>query len=166
MNKYIHKDVVLTAVVHWGILLSFTKVWYVSNFSKSLFSFLNLLRLIPGVEAKINCSYSEALLFVWLKDCSPQVEVKSRKTKENGISHLWQNSLHSSDEGNPHIKTNLHTGCFRKIAKKRGTQIASWAHIYIWRLALIELEINNIVFPIFFSFIHGVWHRLNWKSTT
>ena len=31
--------------------------------------------------------------------CSPQVEVKSRKTKENGISHLRGNSPHSSDKG-------------------------------------------------------------------
>ena len=55
----------------------------------------------------------------------PQVEVKSGKAKENGISHLRENDPHSSDEGNPYIKTNLHTGCFRKIAKKRGTDIAS-----------------------------------------
>ena len=69
---------------------------------------MSLLRLLPGVEAKINCSYSEALLFVWLKGCSPEVEVKSRKTKENGISHLRENGPHSSDEWNPYIKTNLH----------------------------------------------------------
>ena len=83
----------------------------------------------PG--AKINYSYAEALLFVWLKGCSPQTEVKSRKTKENGIFHLRENDPHSSDEGNPYVKTNLHTGCLRKIANKRGTQIASWAHIYM-----------------------------------
>ena len=77
----------------------------------------------PG--AKINYSYAEALLFVWLKDCSPQVEVKSRKTNKNGMSHLREKGPHSSDEGNPYIKTNLHTGYLRKIAKKRGTQIAS-----------------------------------------
>ena len=63
--------------------------------------------------------------------CSPQVEVKSKKTKENGISHIWENGPHSSDKGNPYIKTNLHTGCLRKIAKKWGTQIASSAHIYM-----------------------------------
>ena len=63
------------------------------------------------------------------KCCSPQVEVKSRKTKENGSSHIRENGPHSSDKENPYIKTNLHTGCLRKIAKKRGTQIASRAHI-------------------------------------
>ena len=83
----------------------------------------------PG--AKINYSCAEALLFVWLKGCSRQTEVKSRKLKENGIFHLRENDPHSSDEGNPYIKTNLHTGCLRKIANKRGTQIASWAHIYM-----------------------------------
>ena len=31
---------------------------------------LNLFRLLPGVEAKVNYSYSEALLFVWLRACS------------------------------------------------------------------------------------------------
>ena len=78
-----------------------------------------------GGGGKINYSYAEALFFVWLKGCSPQVEVKSRKTKENGLSHLQQNGPHSSDEGNPYIKTNLHTGCLRRIAKRQGTQIAS-----------------------------------------
>ena len=51
--------------------------------------------------------------------------IKSRKTKENGISHLRENGPHSSDERNPYIKTNLYTGCLRKIAIKRGTQITS-----------------------------------------
>ena len=55
----------------------------------------------------------------------PQTEVKSWKTKENGIFHLQENGPHSSDEGNPYIQTNLHTGCLRKIADKWGTQIAS-----------------------------------------
>ena len=45
-------------------------IYYVSNFSKWLLSFLNHLRPLPGVEAKIYCSYSEALLFVWLRACS------------------------------------------------------------------------------------------------
>ena len=45
--------------------------------------------------------------------------------EENVIPHLLENGPHSSDEGNPYIKSNLHTGCFRKIAKKRGTRIAS-----------------------------------------
>ena len=101
--------------------MSFAKVEYLSNLSKSLLSFLNLLRLLPGVEAELNCSYSEALLFVLLKGCSTQVEVKSRKTKENELSHLRENGSHSSDEGNPYIKTNLHTGCLRKIAKEKAT---------------------------------------------
>ena len=48
---------------------------------------------LPRVEAKINYSYSEALFFVRLKGCSLQVEVKSRKTKENGISHLRETAL-------------------------------------------------------------------------
>ena len=85
----------------------------------------------PPPRDKINYSYAEALIFVWLKGCCPQTEVKSRKTKENGIFHLRENGPHSSDEGNPYIKTNLHMGCLRKIANKRGTQIASWAHIYM-----------------------------------
>ena len=38
---------------------------------------------------------------------------------------------YSLPRGNPYIKTNLHTGCFRKIATKWGTQIASCAHIYM-----------------------------------
>ena len=60
-------------------------------------TFLNLLRLLPGVEAKINYSYAETLLFVSLKGCLP-AEVKSRKTKENGISHLRENGPRLSEE--------------------------------------------------------------------
>ena len=78
----------------------------------------------PRISELPQGSYNQAL-----KGCSPQVEVKSRKTKENGKPA--GNGPHSSDGGNPYIKTNLHTGCFRKIAKKRGTQIASCAHIYM-----------------------------------
>ena len=48
---------------------------------------------LPGVEVKINYSYAESLLFVCLKGCSQQVEVKSGKTKENGISHLRKTAL-------------------------------------------------------------------------
>ena len=88
----------------------------------------------PPPPPPINYSYAEALLFVWLKGCSSQVEVNSRKTKENGISHLRENGPHSSDEGNPYIKTNLHTGCLRKIAKK-GEHKSPPEHTFIWRLA-------------------------------
>ena len=38
--------------------------------------------------------------FCMTKRLSPQVEVKSRKTKENGISHIQGNGSHSSYEGN------------------------------------------------------------------
>ena len=40
--------------------------------------------------SQINYSYEETLLFVSLKGCPP-VEVKSRKTKENEVSHLRGN---------------------------------------------------------------------------
>ena len=84
-----------------------------------------------GGGSKINYSYAESLLFVWLNGCSTQVEVKSRKTKENGISNIQENDIHLSDEGNTYIKTNLHIRCLRKIIKKRGTQIVSWTNIYM-----------------------------------
>ena len=38
--------------------------------------------------------------FCMTKRLSPQVEVKSRKTKENGIPHIQENGSHSSYEGN------------------------------------------------------------------
>ena len=87
---------------------------------------------------KTNFNFNLLKFFEWhswatmqaLKGCSPQVEVKSRKIKENGISPT-NGKPHSSNGGNPYTKTNLYTGCFRKIAKKRGTQIASCAHIYM-----------------------------------
>ena len=49
------------------------------------------------MEAKINHSYAETLFFVSIKGCSP-VEVKFRKTKENGISHLRENGPQLSEE--------------------------------------------------------------------
>ena len=38
--------------------------------------------------------------FCMMTRLSSQVEVKSRKTKENGISHIRENGSHSSYEGN------------------------------------------------------------------
>ena len=52
---------------------------------------------LPCEEAKINYSYTETLLFVSLKGCPP-VEVKSRKTKENGISHMRENGPQLSED--------------------------------------------------------------------
>ena len=52
---------------------------------------------LPGVESKINYSYAETLLFVSLKGC-PSVEVKSRKTKENGISYLRESGRQLLEE--------------------------------------------------------------------
>ena len=71
------------------------------------------------------------------------MKVKSRKTKENGISHLRETALiHQTGE----ILTSKLTfiqGVSEKLLKKRGTQIASCAHIYL-----------------------AFQHSLNWKSTT
>ena len=55
----------------------------------------------PCTEAKLtpaSVSFPEAMSCPGsckqaLKGCSPQVEVKSRKTKENGISHLREMAL-------------------------------------------------------------------------
>ena len=52
---------------------------------------------LPGVEAKINYSDAETLLSVSLKGCPP-VKVKSRKTKENGISHLRESGPQLSEK--------------------------------------------------------------------
>ena len=38
---------------------------------------------------------------------------------------MRENGPHSSDEGNPYIKTNLHTGCLRKIANQRFRRVDS-----------------------------------------
>ena len=50
-----------------------------------------------------NINYSihmQKLCFLYDEKAVPQVEVKSRKTKENGISHIRENGSHSSYEGN------------------------------------------------------------------
>ena len=69
-------------------------------------------------RGKMNCSYAEALRFVWLRGCSRQVKVKSRKTKENWVSHFRENGPQLSDKGNPYIENILQTGCPRKISRK------------------------------------------------
>ena len=92
-------NIVLKGAVHRRIFCHLQKFsMRASDFSNWLLSFLNLLRLLPGVEVKINYSYAETLLYVWLKGCSQQVEVKPRKTKENGISHLQENGPQLSDQ--------------------------------------------------------------------
>ena len=113
----------------WAI---FTRcISFTGPFSKWLLSVLNLLRLLPGVEAKINYSYAEALLFVWLKGCSSQVEVNSKKTKEYRISHLLENGSHSSDEGNPYVKTTLHTfHVLEKLLKTGNTNRLLSTHLF------------------------------------
>ena len=102
--------------------------------TKHIYHFAMKVPPLPTPGAKIDYSYEDALLFVSLKGCSPQVEVKSRKTKENGISHLQENGPYSSDKGNPYIKTNLHSGCLRKIAKN-GEYKWPPEHTFIWCLA-------------------------------
>ena len=95
-----------------------------------MLSFLNVLRLLPGVEAKVYYSYSEALLFCMTKRLIPASRGKASEDKR---------------------KWNLppaHTECFRKIAKN-GEHKLPPEHTFIWRLAEIELEINNTVFPIY-----------------
>ena len=55
----------------------------------------------PPGGGNINYSiHMQKLCFCMTKRLSPQVEVKSRKTKENGISHILENGSHSSYEGN------------------------------------------------------------------
>ena len=49
--------------------------------------------------------------FCMMKRLSPQVEVKSWKTKENGISHIQEYGSHSSYEGN-------HGSFFRKFSSE------------------------------------------------
>ena len=63
-----------------------------------------------------------------------QVEVKSRKTKANGVSDFRQNVPHSSDEGNPYMKTNLHTGVSEKLLKNEEHKSAP-EYTFVWRLA-------------------------------
>ena len=65
------QDSTKMTIAHWGILLLFATVYYL--FSKWLSSFLNLLRILPGVEAKVYQPYS-VLLFVWPKGCFLQVK--------------------------------------------------------------------------------------------
>ena len=62
--------------------------------------------------------------------CSPQVEVKSRKTKENGISHLRRNSPHSSDKGILTSKPIFTQGVSEKLLTKANTNFFLSAHLY------------------------------------
>ena len=69
--------------------------------------------------------------FCMTKRLSPQVEVKFRKTKENGIS---QTALIHHTKEIINIETNLHTGYLRKVAKKREHKSPP-RHTFMWHLA-------------------------------
>ena len=64
----------------------------------------------------------------------PQVEVKSRKTKESGISHLRENGPHSSDEGILVSKPIFIQGV-SEILLKHGEHKSPPEHTFIWCLA-------------------------------
>ena len=82
-----------------GFFLSFAKVKYACiRFLQMIVIFPESSQTFTGVEVKINYSYAETLLFVSLKGCSQQVEVKPGKTKENGTSHLQENGPQLSDQ--------------------------------------------------------------------
>ena len=59
--------------------------------------------------------------------------------------------------GNPYIKTNLHTGCFRKITKN-GEHKSPPVHTFIWRFSIVSIgnQQNYAVFPIF----SNIWDTL------
>ena len=83
----------------------------------------------------------QKLCFLYDQKAVPRKK-KEDKRKWN-LSPL-ENGPHSSDEGNRYIKTNLHTGCLKKVLKKRRTQIAGLLSTHLY----------------------GVLHGLNWKLTT
>ena len=57
----------------------------------------------------------------------------------------------SSDERNPYVRTNLHTGCLKRSQKTGNTNRLLSTHLRC--LAQFGLEINNVVFPIFSKFL-------------
>ena len=71
-----------------------------------------------------------------LKGCSPQVEVKSRKTKENGISHLRETALiHQTGE----IFTSKPTfiqGVSEKLVKDNEHKSPP-VHTFTWRFSIV-----------------------------
>ena len=71
-----------------------------------------------------------------LKGCSPQVEVKSRKTKENGISHMWETAIIRQTR---EILTSIPTfiqGVSEKLLKN-GEHKLPPVHTFIWRFSIV-----------------------------
>ena len=79
-----------------------------------------------------------------------QVEVKSRKTKENGIPHLRENGPHSCRRGKSLHQNQPSEGVSGKLLKI-GEHKSPPERTFIWRLAQFELEINNVMFPTFLA---------------
>ena len=98
-----------------------------------MLSFLNLLRLLPGVEAKINYLYAKALLFCMTKRLFPASRGKAQEDKRKGISHLREYGPHSSDEGNFYIKPTFMQGVSEKLLKN-GEHKSIPEHTFIWHL--------------------------------
>ena len=84
-----------------------------------------------GNELAVQGSCEQAL-----KSCSPQVEVKSKKTKENGISHLRETALiHQTGE----ILTSKPTfiqGVSEKLLKNEEHKSPP-VHTFIWRFSIV-----------------------------
>ena len=83
------------------------------------------------------------------KGRSPQVEVKSTKTKENGISYLLEKALIHQTREILTPKPTFIIGVSEKLLKN-GEHKSPPVHTFIWRF---ELEIINAVFPIFSNFL-------------
>ena len=73
--------------------------------------------------------------FCMTKRLSPQVEVKPRKTKENGIFHIRENVSHSSLRRKSLTLKPISTQGISEKLLKNGKHKSPPRHTFMWRLA-------------------------------
>ena len=119
-------------------------IQYVSNFSKWLLSFLNHLRPLPVVDAKIYCSYSEASLFVWLRACSHEPRTVNcpgaiiARVKCYLANTWWfavkGQQLHCLGQAHRHLNLfSFCTNCYREWILNTFTHFWCFLEIFIWK---------------------------------
>ena len=156
--KHIFLFLVLPGIIYWEFILNINNE-HAQNYSwpRATFAFCShgekspWQGRLPGVVQQVSMLPRGKEKFTWRGKIDQGVSelpeaISCPRIMWTGPKRLLPSSrskiCHLQETTLIHQTGEILTGCFRKIAKKRGTQIASCAHIYM-------------------AFLHS----LNWKST-
>ena len=131
MNIYIHKDIVLTSVVHSGILLPFATVYLLV-----CIKFLQMIVIFPESPQTFTWGGSQSLLFIFRSFAFCMTKRLFLASKVSEDKRKW--NLPPVRKRPSFIrrtsKPTFTQGQFRKIAKNRKHKLPP-EHTFIWRLA-------------------------------